>query len=112
VSLSSSEIVTAPRVDARLEIEREQVNRSNGRYEVSAIVRNMTLDDAADVRAIITLQDGEGRVTGYRVTALAGQLGIGERFPLRITVIPQTAAQHLTHILTIEARRVGREAVP
>lgn len=112
VSLSSSEIATAPRNDARLEIEREQVSRSNGRYEVSAVIHNMTLDDAADVRAIITLQDEKGRVTGYRVTLLAGQLRTGERFPLHITVIPQTTAQHLTHILTIEARRVGREAVP
>jgi hypothetical protein len=84
----------------------------DGRYEITAVIHNSGQENAEDVRAIVTLQDEQGRVAGYRVTRLTSLLAAGQHLPISIEIIPQSNSHDLAHILTVEGRRVPATIMP
>jgi hypothetical protein len=81
----------------------------DGRIVVMATVYNAGAAPAQVLRAVLTLEDEERRVIGYRVVAFepAIVLDAGARLPLRVVVDPQDDGATAEYSLYVEARRVG-----
>ena len=85
-----------------------QVESLDGRTLISATLINPGGQPAELQRAFVTLIDGAGSVTGYRVVSFERGviLAAGEQFPLRVELTPQADADHPDLLLTVEARVV------
>ncbi len=103
VSLRSADIAnsdTEKRVSLQIEGEEQRVE--NGFYMVSAILRNDTDTSVHLLRAVLTLRDTQGRITGYRVLSLSGDLAGNQRVTLDISAVSQTNSS-VSHTLFVEA---------
>ena len=85
-----------------LQIEAEQQHLENGFYVVSATLRNDTSTSVRLLRAVLTLRDDQGHITGYRVLSLTGNLGGNELMNLDISAVSQTQ-NSVSHTLFVEA---------
>ena len=85
-----------------LQIEADQQRLENGFYIISATLRNDTSTSVRLLRAVLTLRDDQGRITGYRVMALSGDLGGNEQITLEISAVSQTG-DLVSHTLFVEA---------
>lgn len=88
-----------------LDIEQQQRLLDDGRYAISAILHNGDSEPAQLYRAIVTLNDAQGQITGYRVVQLNHILSSDESLPLEIVVMPQIDSADTQHTLYIEAER-------
>lgn len=87
-----------------LQIEAEQQILENGYYRVSATLRNPASGSVRLLRAVLTLRDASGRITGYRVQPLDGLLPVDGLISLDMHAVPQVA-DSVTHTLFVEAVR-------
>lgn len=87
-----------------LQIEAEQPTLENGYYRVSATLRNTAPGTVRLVRAILTLRDANGRITGYRVQMLNGTLESDALLSLDMNAVSQVNTP-ITHTLFVEAIR-------
>ncbi len=79
----------------------------DGRYSVTALVRNVDELSAEALRAVVTLLDDQDRLVGYRVVDLTSiPLESGGQFPLRVLVAPQIAVADVQISIYVEGRRV------
>lgn len=101
VALRSAELIGTTFVSPTVEDERGQW--ANGRYSLTALIRNSSPQAMRLHRALITLYNSAGQITGYRVVQLNHVLPAGETLPLSAEVPPLTADRDLTHTLYIEA---------
>ncbi|MBA3873848.1 MAG: hypothetical protein H0X30_32350, partial [Anaerolineae bacterium] len=85
-----------------LQIEGEEQRLENGFYIVSATLRNDTSTSVHLLRAVLTLRDDQGRITGYRVIALNGELANNGLISLDISAVSQTT-DPVSHTLFVEA---------
>lgn len=88
-----------------LDIQQVQRRLDDGRYTISAILHNGDAEPAQLYRAIVTLNDAQGQITGYRVVQLDHLLSSDESLPLEIIVMPQVASADTQHTLYVEAER-------
>lgn len=98
---------SAPEAAARavsLDIQQHERRMADGRYAISAVLHNSDSQPAQLYRVIVTLNDAQGQITGYRVLQLNRQLTSDESLPLEIMVMPQSASAQ--HTLYVEAERV------
>jgi LysM repeat protein len=77
----------------------------NGRYIVTATVRNPGPEHAHAVRAIVTLRADDGTVVGYRVARPRETLRAGGSVRLRVEIVPQIPDITPEYTLRVEARR-------
>jgi len=61
-----------------LEMQDESGWMENGVFRVMANLRNPETGSARLMRAILTLQNGQGQISGYRIVPLSGSLASGE----------------------------------
>ena len=89
----------------KLEIEAATVELLDGRTLISATLINPNARPAELQRAFVTLIDGTGRVTGYRIVSFQSGviLAAGARFPLRVELTPQADVENPEVLLTVEA---------
>jgi hypothetical protein len=88
-----------------LEIEDYQAQLVGERYEIAATIHNPEADTAYDAAAVITLEDGDGRLAGYRVVPLLPVILPGERIPFTSDITPQIPGANLRPSLHVEASR-------
>ncbi len=103
VTLQSADVVslgTENRIG--LQIEDEQQRLENGFYIVSATLRNDSSASVRLLRAVLTLRDDQGHITGYRVLVLNGDLADNERMTIDISAVSQTG-DPISHTLFVEA---------
>lgn len=86
-------------------VEDQDVKLENGRYVITAVLRNPGPESARAIRLVATVRDAGGQVIGYRVAALAGDLGSGETTPARVEIVPQVVEPEPKVTLYVEARR-------
>ena len=84
------------------DIHRPTEQEALGRIRRQASQRRRPL-----LRVIVTLEDDDGRVVGYRVSRVADALPAGESVPLRLAIVAQTALDDARVVITVEARRAG-----
>lgn len=102
-TLQSADVATSDSEDRiGLQIEGEEQRLENGFYIVSATLRNDTATSVRLLRAVLTLSDAQGRITGYRVMALNGNLAGHELLNLDIRAVSQTG-DSVSHTLFVEA---------
>lgn len=87
-----------------LQIEAEQQSIENGAYRVYATLRNTDPGSVRLLRAVLTLRDANGRITGYRVQTLNGTLASNALLALDMNAVSQVP-DTLTHTLFVEAIR-------
>jgi LysM repeat protein len=87
-----------------LQIEGDQQRLENGFYVVSATLRNDSSAPVHLLRAVLTLRDNQGRITGYRVMTLNGDLAGNALINLDISAISQTG-DSVSHTLFVEAMK-------
>lgn len=103
VTLRSADLVNSDSEKrVSLQIEGQEQRLENGYYKVSATLRNDTSIPVQLVRAVLTLRDDQGRITGYRVLPLNGELGDNERINIDISAVSQTTG-FISHTLFVEA---------
>jgi LysM repeat protein len=89
---------TARQVEERfvaLSIEGEGAEIVNGRYVVTATLRNPGPNNAVSPRVIATLYDVDGNISGYRVFEADAGLLAGESLAVRVEVTPNLLAASL-----------------
>ncbi|MBI5666380.1 MAG: LysM peptidoglycan-binding domain-containing protein [Chloroflexi bacterium] len=84
-------------------IEDERGLWVNGRYSLSARLRNPSAQAMRLERAVLTLNNRAGQITGYRVVPLRRILNAGETWLFTTDIQPLTTERDLTHTLFIEA---------
>lgn len=89
-----------------LEINDQHVDWLDGRYTVSAVLHNPDSQTAHLRRAVITLQDSDGNVTGFRVQQLDQALAAGADLPFQIGAVSNNILT-VNHILYVEAERAS-----
>jgi hypothetical protein len=78
-------------------------NLDDNRYTFTAELENPTAIIATHTRLIITLENEEGDIIGYRVADIPDQLSSGERIPIRLFITPLEATTMIRHRITLEA---------
>lgn len=73
------------------------------RYIFTAELDNMTDELATGIRLIITLEDNNNRIIGYRVEEIQHDLASGEQMPVRVLITPLEATPNIRHRITLEA---------
>ena len=101
VSLRSADVAT--RGAAALRVENERGIMHGGQYIVTADVTNPGPEAVSDLRAIITLRDGDDHLVGYRAVPLAESLPANASHALRVPVMPLDGGGTYTHTLVVEA---------
>lgn len=86
-------------------LENEQPALTNGVYHVSATFRNPAPAAVRLLRAILTLRDAQGRITGYRVMPLNGTVAPDGLIALDIGAVSQAVSDSISHTLFVEAMR-------
>ncbi|MBI1278640.1 MAG: LysM peptidoglycan-binding domain-containing protein [Anaerolineaceae bacterium] len=103
VSLRSADIASAAAEKrVSLQIEGEQQHLENGFYIVSATLRNDAAASVHLLRAVLTLRDNQGHITGYRVLPLDGDLADNALVNIDISAVSQTSGS-VSHTLFVEA---------
>ncbi len=105
--LISAEVVVDETQYIVLQIQDFRVQVIGERYEIAATLVNAEADSALAAVAVITLQDDEGRLAGYRVVPLQPVIRPGDRIAFRSEVIPQIPGAHLRSSLHVEALRAA-----
>lgn len=105
-ALRSAEMIGAVQLTAPA-IEQERGSWTDGRYMVSADLRDTTAQPMRIVRAIVTLYNRSGQVTGYRVVPINQVISAGESLPLSVEIVPLSADRSVMHTLYIEAESAG-----
>lgn len=79
-----------------LVVQGDHGEEEGGHYVVSAQVYNPDLADMDDVRLVVTLYNGQGRLAGYRVLQLES-LAAGARVPVRVEVAAVPGEHYSAH---------------
>jgi hypothetical protein len=77
---------------------------TNGRYVVTANLRNMSNHGVETIHLIVTVLDMDNHVVGYRVQVVEPMIAASER-AVRVEVIPQVMETELHHLLHVEVIR-------
>ncbi len=105
VSLRSADVTnSALQKRVALQIEGEEQLIEHGSYRVSATLRNTDPSAVKLLRAVLTLRDADGRITGYRVMLLNGDVASNDLVSVDISAVPQTTTS-VSHTLFVEAIR-------
>lgn len=85
-------------------VEAQQGDWQNGRYRITAHLRNATGQPMLLRRAVATLYNRAGQITGYRVVTLGASLAAGQSQPLTLDVLPYGRDRDVRAALYVEAQ--------
>jgi len=88
-----------------LDVVNQERRLAAGHYTIRAVLHNPDSQPAQLYRAVVTLTDAAGQITGYRVVQLDRLLTADESVPFEIAVMPQASGTTTQHRLYIEAGR-------
>ncbi|MBZ0282983.1 MAG: LysM peptidoglycan-binding domain-containing protein [Anaerolineae bacterium] len=103
VMLRNAEIAVNSRFIG-LDVRDQQAAQHDEEYRIAAVLHNAAEQPVRLGRAVITLQDVLGRVVGFRVVQLHGDLQPGADYPLLVSTSIQ-GEQSVTHQLYVEAEK-------
>lgn len=85
---------------------------NKNRYEFTAELENTTAFDAMDSRLIVTLENEDGDIIGYRIADLPQEILSGNRISLRLIMTPLEATTTIRHRITLEAFPSDTSRIP
>ena len=88
-----------------MDVEDQDSGWVGGRYAVNAMLHNPSEQNVRVIRAVVTLWDEDGNITGYRVARLDQMIAPGERIPFEIAVMSKSPATSVRHSVYLEAVR-------
>lgn len=84
----------------------------DGRYLFTAQLENATDLDAKDARLIVTLENDEGAIIGYRAADLPEEIPSGAKLPIRLSIVPLEAAANIRHRAALQAFPSSSQPMP
>ena len=76
--------------------------RSENSYRLTGRLVNEGAEAARDIRLLVTLEDGEGAIVGYRAVDIEQELPSGGTMPLDISLTPLTHAGSVRHRVSVQ----------
>lgn len=108
IGLAGAQVSEAAEVTVRLEDARGQYFANQVRYRFTAMIRNVGAQSARGIRLIVTLENADGAIVGYRAKDIAGDLAIGETRGVDLTVSlirGETPARHRVALEALSAAK-------
>ena len=84
----------------------------DGRYLFTAQLENATAFDAKDARLIVTLENDEGVIIGYRAADLPEEIPSGAKLPIRLSIVPLEAVANIRHRAALQAFPSSSQPMP
>ena len=84
----------------------------DGRYLFTAQLENATAVDAKDARLIVTLENDEGAIIGYRAADLPEEIPSGAKLPIRLSIVLLEAAANIRHRAALQAFPSSSQPMP
>lgn len=103
IGLVGAQLSEAADVTLTLEDERGEYFADKERYRLTASIRNEGAQPARDIRLIVTLENADGAIVGYRAVGMVGSLLIGETREVDLTVSPIRGEAPARHSVSLEA---------
>lgn len=97
IGLAGAQLSEAAIVGLTLEDERGEYIAELERYRFTALIRNVGAQAGRDIRLIVSLENSDGALIGYRAADIRGGLSVDETREVDLTVNPireETPARH------------------
>ena len=104
IGLAAAQLAKAADVALTLEDERGEYFAEKERYQLTALIRNEDAEPARDIRLIVSLENADGEIVGYRAVDIAGDLSAGETRVVDVTLHPIRGETPARHRVALEAR--------
>lgn len=112
IDIASAELSPPPALPLRLSDMRGVYHLDDNRYFFTAQLENPTALIATNIRLIVTLENEEGAIIGYRVANLPDNLASGGTIPIDLQMTPLEATTNIRHRIALEAFPLGTSPTP
>lgn len=112
IHIVSAQTLSETQLQLRLADMQGTYNLDANRYTFKADLENPTAFNATQTRLIITLENDQGSIIGYRVADIPDDIPSGERVPVRLLMTPLEATTTIRHRITLEAFPSANSPVP
>lgn len=103
IKVASAQLSAQPNLALSLTDMQASHHPDDGRYLLTAQLENTTALDARDARLIVTLENEDGAIIGYRAADLPQVIPSGARLPIRLSIVPLEAAAKMLHRVALQA---------
>lgn len=103
IQVTSARIASDTPLPLRLLDMQGTYHLEDNRYQFTAELENPTAFIANRTRLIITLENEEAEIIGYRVADVPDELSSGARIPIHLLITPLEATTTIRHRITLEA---------
>ena len=103
IQLMSAQLSPDTQLDLHLSNMQGTYHLEENRYIFTAELENLTAFIATDTRLIITLENEDGNIIGFRVADISEELPSGDTILIRVQITPLEATTTIRHRITLEA---------
>lgn len=108
IGLEGAELTKAVEVTLTLDDQRGEYFAGQNLYRFTTLIRNDGSQTAQDIRLIVSLENAEGAIVGYRVVDMAGRLSAGETHAIDLTISPIRGHTPARNRVALEAPPAGQ----
>ena len=103
IQVAAARLSVQPSLDLDMTDMQGSYRQDNSRYLFTAQLENATAFDATNARLIVTLENDDGAVIGYRAVDLPGDIPSGARLPIRLSIVPLETTANIRHRIVLQA---------
>jgi len=112
IEVVSSELSAPPTLPLQLMDMQGMYHLEDNQYTFTAQLENTTAFDAIRVRLIVTLENENGDIIGYRVADIPDTLASGDIIPIELLMTPLEMTETIRHRITLEAFPIDTAPTP
>lgn len=112
IEILSAQITSETLLQLRLIDMQGAYDLDNNQYTFTAELENPTAFDASQTRLIITLENEDADIIGFRVADIPEDIKSGSRVPVLLHITPLEATTTIRHRITLEAFPSENSALP
>jgi hypothetical protein len=112
IQVADAQLSPTPSLQLRLLDMQGEYHLDDNRYEFRAQLENPTAFIATNIRLIITLENADGDIIGYRATEIPTELASGAQLPIYLIITPLETTTTIRHRITLEAFALDTSATP
>ncbi|GEM_PF-2144537 len=112
IEVASAELSPTRQLQLRLSDMQGEYQIDDNRYQFTAQLENPTAFIATHIRLIITLENADGNIIGYRVASFENPLASGGVIPINLLMTPLEATSTIRHRITLEAFALESSPTP
>lgn len=112
IEVATAELSPISSLQLRLLDMQGEYHLEDNRYAFSAQLENSSAFIATNIRLIVTLENADGNIIGYRVADLPDDLASGAVIPIQLLMTPLEATTTIRHRITLEAFPLNTSPTP